>query len=143
MFKYKRDNPLNSHQSLKQYNFRGNCNHLNLIEIARKLRRSETTAEAIFWSRLRGRRWRKLKFRRQHQIGEFIVDFYCDELRLVIELDGGIHLTSLVSRRDREKEEYLNSIGMNIIRIANSVIVKNVDAALHYVSERIDELATK
>jgi very-short-patch-repair endonuclease len=63
----------------------------SIQEQARQLRKEMTPAEQILWDRLRGRRFQGLKFRRQHPLGRFIVDFYCAEHRLVIELDGGIH----------------------------------------------------
>lgn len=61
-------------------------------EQARQLRREMTPAERVLWDRLRNRRFLGLKFRRQHPLGRFIADFYCAEHRLVIELDGDVHL---------------------------------------------------
>src|SRR5690606_1794412 len=68
--------------------YRGNLKYSGLIEEARELRKKQTKAEEIFWQLVRNRKFNNLKFRRQHQIGNYIADFYCVELRLVIEFDG-------------------------------------------------------
>lgn len=70
---------------------------------ARALRKTSTDAEALFWSRLRNRQFRNLKFRRQVPLGQYIVDLYCHELQLVIELDGGQHSEEV----DRTRTQWL------------------------------------
>ena len=75
------------------------CAYPFVQQNAKELRQSLTPAERILWERLRDRRLSSLKFRRQHPIGAFIVDFYCPAARLVIEIDGGIHLGAGRSRR--------------------------------------------
>jgi very-short-patch-repair endonuclease len=75
-------------------------NQRHNVTAARDLRAHETSVEDLLWEELRGRRLDGMKFRRQHPIGAFVVDFCCAESRLVIELDGGIH----VEQRDQDAE---------------------------------------
>ncbi|MFL5803128.1 MAG: endonuclease domain-containing protein [Roseiflexaceae bacterium] len=81
---------------------------------ARQLRQEQTASEALLWEQLRARRLGGYKFRRQHALGRFIVDFYCAEHRLIIELDGPIHTQQ--HERDEAREEALNIQGYTISR---------------------------
>ena len=101
----------------------GDADHLNL---KRQLRSEMTTAEARLWSRLRARQCQGLKFRRQHGIGPYIVDFYCPEKSLVIEVDGDIHARQHQIVRDGRRETYLKSLGLQVIRYMNEDILKNL-----------------
>jgi very-short-patch-repair endonuclease len=83
-----------------------------IFENARKLRKQETSAEIRLWKILRNRSLANLKFRRQHPINRFIVDFYCHSLLLVIEIDGDIHLLEEIKQYDMEREERLKSLGL-------------------------------
>lgn len=114
-------------------NYRGGAAYSSLVERARELRKSQTTAEEILWELLRDRRFLGLKFRRQHQIGQFIADFYCDERKLVIEVDGSVHEQEEVKEQDRVKEEYLRSLSMTVVRILNEEIVKNPSRAFEKI----------
>ena len=76
------------------------------------------------WQSLRRGRTAKVKFRRQHAIDRFIVDFYCVQARLVIEIDGPIH-DSLVAA-DRERQDYLESLGLKVVRFSNAEVLDNV-----------------
>jgi very-short-patch-repair endonuclease len=89
------------------------------------LRRNQTKAELVVWKLLRNRNIHNLKFRRQHPIGPFIADFYCHELRLVIEVDGGIHSDSEVRIADQRRERYLGGLGLKIVRISNEDVFRN------------------
>ena len=77
------------------------------FKYANELRESSTDAEKILWQKLKAKKFFNLKFRRQHPINQFIVDFYCDILKLVIELDGGYHNIPEVKERDEERENML------------------------------------
>lgn len=94
------------------------------------MRKQATPAEKIFWEIVRNRNFLDLKFRRQHQIGDYIVDFYCNEMKLIIELDGEVHEASKVKKKDRKRDSYLKSSGMNIIRIRNEEILNNIESVL-------------
>jgi very-short-patch-repair endonuclease len=88
-----------------------------IIDVARELRKNQTPAESLLWERLRNRRSNGLKFRRQHHIGRYIVDFYCAELRLVIELEGGIRQTPDQKEYDENRFDFLEANDMNILRL--------------------------
>ena len=88
---------------------------------ARRLRRDQTDAEKAIWRMLRNRQFAALKFRRQHPIGRYFVDFYCHEKRLVIEIDGGQHSVA----RDRERTEYLDARRLTVLRFWNNEVLAN------------------
>jgi len=91
--------------------------------LRRKLRRDITAAEKILWRRLRANRF-GFKFRRQFGIGKYIVDFYCPQLKLAIEIDGATHGTEDELERDKTKEDFLISLGVKLKRYLN-VELKN------------------
>jgi very-short-patch-repair endonuclease len=93
----------------------GRMNYL----IARDLRKRQTPAEKVLWRTLRDRRLRGLKFRRQFPIDPFVADFCCWEIRLIVELDGGIHAEPQQAARDRERDAFLRGSGFTILRFPN------------------------
>jgi very-short-patch-repair endonuclease len=105
------------------------------VEIARKLRREMTPAECILWKELRARRFRGLKLRRQAPLGEYIVDFLSMPLRLIIEVDGGIH--DHQKEEDKAREEYLCSHGFTILRIRNENIYADLPEVLMQIEKEI------
>ncbi len=106
----------------------------DLVHLARKLRREQTPAEEILWALIRGRKLLNLKFRRQQQIGVFIADFYCHQARLVIELDGGIHLTPEQADRDRNREVYLRENRLRVLRFTNDQILEDPESVLRGIA---------
>lgn len=107
--------------------------HRDNVPAARRLRRPLTDAEARVWERVRNRGFRGLKFRRQHPIGALVADFYCAELALILEVDGGIHLEPEQYARDRERELVLTALGLRVVRITNAQVMTDLDAALDRV----------
>ncbi len=110
------------------------------LRAAGMLRKNMTLAEIILWKKLKDRRIFKVKFRRQHPINFFIVDFYCHEYKLVIETDGDIH-------NDIEKAEYdigrtaeLERYGIKVIRFTNEQVIHNLDLVIIEISNVISEL---
>jgi very-short-patch-repair endonuclease len=99
-----------------------------LVEQAKALRKRMTEEERTLWQALRGNRLKGLHFRRQQLIDSFIVDFYCHAAALVVEVDGGIHVTQV--DYDAERDSILESRGLNIIRISNEKVRNNLDAVL-------------
>jgi very-short-patch-repair endonuclease len=95
---------------------------------AKELRQCMTPAEQILWERLRDGRLSGFKFRRQHPIRSYIVDFYCAEARLIIEIDGGIHLEQLESDALRTQE--LEAQGYQVIRFTNEQVAGNPESVL-------------
>ena len=98
---------------------------------ARQLRHDATPAEQILWERLRHRQLHGLKFRRQHPIGEFIVDFYCAEHKLIIELDGAVHAHQ--RERDQERADILERQGYHVLRIKNAEIEQDIEDVLQRI----------
>ena len=95
---------------------------------AKELRKAQTPAEQILWARLRNRGLCGLKFKRQHALGPFIADFYCAQHRLVVELDGGIHLGR--AEQDTERTAQLADHGYKVLRLRNEEVEINVEIAL-------------
>ena len=91
------------------------------FEKARRLRSQETTAELILWEHLKGKQFHGLKFRRQHPIETFIVDFYCHQAKLVIELDGKIHLKN--KDADKLRSDEIEKYGIKVLRFTNEEII--------------------
>ena len=96
----------------------------------RALRGRATDAERILWRLLRMRQFVGLKFRRQHPVGPYIVDFYCADRRLAVELDGGQHFTVEGLAYDRRRAEYLAARGIRVVRFTNSELFENAEGVL-------------
>jgi very-short-patch-repair endonuclease len=92
------------------------------LDRRRDLRRHATDAEAALWSELRDRRLAGFKFRRQHPCGPYILDFYCAEAALAIELDGGQHYEEAVAAYDEERTAFVRWRGIEVLRFPNDVI---------------------
>src|SRR5262245_22875626 len=105
--------------------------HPKLQSQARELRRSMTPAEVILWRKLRNRRFDNFKFRRQHVIGGFIVDFYCLQASIVIELDGETHLGK--ECLDETRLAIIEKHDVKVLRFWNHQIYEDLDAVLEYV----------
>jgi very-short-patch-repair endonuclease len=109
----------------------------------RELRQESTTAETAAWWLLRNRQVRGLKFRRQCPLGGFVVDFYCPEARLVIELDGSVHAQPSQMRKDRAKDRWLRVMGLNVLRVPNGLVLEDPEAFRRKVGEAAGERQKK
>lgn len=106
------------------------------IHRCRELRKKQTKAEQIFWQAVRDRRFCNLKFSRQYPIHFiwndkrkfFVADFYCDRLKLVIEIDGMVHLSQ--KDKDKIRSFIINTLGLRVIRIQNEAVLKNIDGVM-------------
>ena len=105
-----------------------------LFQFARANRQSHTETEKLLWMNLRGRRLKGYKFRRQHPLEKFIVDFYCSESRLAIELDGGYHDEAGQSEIDAQRTLELNAVGIQVIRFKNREVIENMASVLKRIS---------
>lgn len=105
-----------------------------LIARARQLRREATAAESLLWELLRDRRLLGRKFRRQHPIGQFIADFFCDDARLIIEIDGAVHREPTQQERDRLREEILREHGFAMLRFTNDQILDRTEQVLREIA---------
>lgn len=110
-----------------------------IFQRAEELRNSMTSAERIIWKHIHINEW-KLKFRRQHPIANYVVDFYCHQLRLVIEVDGDIHDLEDVKQNDIEREETLRSLGLHVIRFKNEEVYKKANDVLRVIDETVKNL---
>ena len=95
---------------------------------ARDLRKAQTPAEQTLWYRLRGRQLNGRKWRRQQVIEPYIVDFFCAEVRLVVEVDGDVH--AFQEERDIRRQAYLESQGLKVVRFTNNDVMKNLEGVL-------------
>lgn len=120
--------------------YRGGLYFSGLVERARELRQQQTPAEQILWEILRDRQFLALKFRRQHQIGNYIADFYCHDKQLIVELDGEIHVRSDVKEKDKKRDLFLTSLGFNVLRLSNDLILDNPDQALQQIAASVGEI---
>lgn len=109
---------------------------LDLIEFARKLRDEAPDAEAYLWSCLPDRRVNRRKFRRQHPVAPYVLDFYCAELRLAIELDGGQHNDAEGKTRDAAREVFLQAKGIQTLRFTNHEMLRETDSVLSVIWDR-------
>jgi very-short-patch-repair endonuclease len=101
-----------------------------LVKKARELRGNMTLAEIILWSRIRSKKIDGFKFRRQQPIFDYVVDFYCDELRLIIEVDGEIHSLQDEVEFDVKRDKLLNINGYHILRLNNLEIQTDINSAI-------------
>ena len=101
-----------------------------------------TGPETRLWSRLRARQLQGLKFRRQHGIGPYIVDFYCPEQSLVIEVDGDSHADADQMLKDQLRDRYFQSLGLRVIRYFKDDMMKNLDGVLEDVAKRLSSGST-
>ena len=102
------------------------------------LRRNQTFAEGILWKFLKTRKFNNLKFRRQHPIDNYIVDFYCKEKNLIIEIDGPLHEDDDKIVKDSIRQKYLESKGYKIIRFKEKEISRNTDNFVEILSQYLD-----
>ena len=107
---------------------------------ARRLRRRQTDAESRLWHHLRARRLGGRKFRRQHTIDKYIVDFYCDEARLVIELDGGGHNEPGQRDYDRQRTVALEELGLRVLRFWNDEVLLQTELVLAVILEALENV---
>jgi very-short-patch-repair endonuclease len=107
---------------------------------ARHLRKNVTNAEQKIWFYLRRNQLSNLYFRRQTPVGPYILDFYCHELGLAIELDGGQHDDDQHRTRDAHRTQWLQQQGIFVIRFWNNDVMRNIEGVLQMLSVHIEEL---
>src|SRR6266403_2926750 len=108
----------------RQRQYRGGYQVAGLVTLARELRKQQTPAEDLLWQLLRDRQLLGFKFRRQHQLGDYIADFFCREANLIIECDGEIHRNE-AWHHDQNRDAYMINLGFRILRIANERILND------------------
>ncbi len=112
-------------------------NRKSMKEIRRHLRRSLTPAEATLWKALQGSKLAGKKFRRQHSIGNYVVDFYSPECRLAVELDGERHFNSIASEYDVRRTEFLSRHNIRVLRFENRAVFEHPDGVLEAIRKHL------
>ncbi|MBE9198585.1 endonuclease domain-containing protein [Nodularia sp. LEGE 06071] len=101
------------------------------------MRRELTPAEKQLWQKLRNQQVLGFKFRRQHAIDRFIVDFYCGEVQLVVEVDGEIH--DYTPEKDAIRQEFLQSLGLRVVRFKNEDVLQSIEEVLAEIVRWLQE----
>ena len=113
----------------------------SVVERARNLRREQTPAEQRLWSALRHRQLAGLKFRRQHPYGQFILDLFCVEYQLAVEVDGDVHLDLERAAHDAERSEFLVQRGIRVLRFTNEEVEQHLPDVLRKIVESTSPLS--
>jgi len=113
--------------------YRGGYQAAGLTQRAREVRSVQTSAEAVLWKILRNRQLLGFKFRRQHQFGDYVADFYCHEGRLVIECDGWVHSENEQWQHDQARDAYLLSQGLHVLRFTNDEVLNDLETVIEKI----------
>ena len=116
---------------------------IEMLDRAHSLRLNYTDSEDMLWQIVRNRQIGGLKFRRQHALGKFVADFYCHEAQLILEVDGGIHLSASQKEKDSDKTFELESIGLKIIRFTNNEVKFKQDIVKNKILDFIKQKNVK
>ena len=106
---------------------------------ARELRNKLTPAEQVFWLRLKDQ-FRGYKFRRQHPISIYIVDFYCHKLKLVIEIDGSVHDSEEAKLNDEKRQNDLENMNLTVIRFTNNQVKNEIELVIEKIFSTIEKI---
>lgn len=109
---------------------------------AKQLRKNMTEAEKELWSKIRMDKLNGFQFRRQHPLNIFIADFYCARLKLVIEVDGGIHQMEKQAEYDMGRDSFMQDKGITVLRFTNEEVMTNIDNVLKQISVTANSLLT-
>ena len=116
-------------------NYKKIFNKKELEHRRKELRNNSSYAEVFFWQQIKKGQLEGRKFRRQTSIGSYIVDFYCPEEKIVVELDGEVHFNEEARKYDKERTEYLESIGLRVIRFENQDVLKNTEYVMNTIKK--------
>jgi len=112
-------------------------------QAAETLRKRATPAEALLWQALRGRACGGMKFRRQHAVGPFILDFYCPEARLAVEVDGEIHDSLDAQEHDSLRSEHLERYGYRVLRVRNVEVLTDLPGVLALIARAGEDVCVR
>jgi very-short-patch-repair endonuclease len=110
-------------------------NRKNEKEKRRVLRNEPTQAETLLWNLLKNKQVGGYKFRRQYSVEPYIIDFYCPSLKLAIEVDGPIHQVNDQPEYDRERQQYIETFGIQFLRFTNEEVYRNIDLVLNVIAQ--------
>ena len=123
--------------------FQGNLNFgakREIFENAKELRKKETEAEKAFWKAVRLRRLDGLKIRRQHPVKQFILDFYCHEYLLGIEIDGSVHENEEAKDYDLNRTAEIENLGITILRFKNEEVLSKLPKVINEIRKKVEQL---
>ncbi|MEI6947656.1 endonuclease domain-containing protein [Paraflavisolibacter sp. H34] len=113
-----------------------------IFENARNLRHRLTKAEALLWEKLRNRRLKALKFRRQHPVDQFVLDFYCPDHKIAVELDGSAHEGSEAQLYDAARTKKLEQLGIHVIRFSNDEVEKDIHIVMRKITDFVKRITS-
>jgi very-short-patch-repair endonuclease len=108
-------------------------NNPNQITQRRQLRKNLTSPEQRLWTKIRKQQL-GVRFRRQHGIGRYIADFYCADWALIVELDGDSHFTPQAAQYDAERDRFMRSLGLTVLRFSNRDVLQDIESVLERIS---------
>ena len=117
-------------------------NYMMLKEFAEKMKKNPTEAEALLWRHLQGR-VNGFRFRRQYIIGDYIADFVCLPLGLIVEVDGGYHYSGGMIVHDAIRSEELNNMGFDVIRFTNEEVIQEPSEVVSQIIERMNHISNE
>jgi very-short-patch-repair endonuclease len=109
----------------------------NLKQRSQQLRDNLTDAEKHLWSKIRMKQLKGLWFYRQKPLGVYIADFYCPKAKMVIEVDGGQHFTNETVEYDKVRNEYMESIGLKVLRFTNMEVLGNIEGVFEVIEQNL------
>ena len=112
-------------------------NTLKLKDTRKVLRKNQTKPEEIFWNKVRVKQFHWLKFRRQHSIWRYILDFYCNELKICVEIDWDNHFEEDTKEYDKIRTEFLETAWIKVIRYTNKEIIENTEGVLYNLEKEL------
>jgi very-short-patch-repair endonuclease len=115
-------------------------NFVHNIPAAKALRKPQTPTESLLWNELRDRRFQGLKFRRQHAVRNFVLDFYCHELRLAVEVDGGVHESPAARLADSARQAELEAEGIRFFRVPAWKVEREIAAVLADLASAVEAI---
>lgn len=118
-------------------------NRKELCEERKILRTFGTAAEAVLWTALKAKRLDGWRWRRQFSIGGYILDFYCPKAKLCVELDGASHFTPYGLEADAARTEYLNQLGIRVLRFENRVLKESPELVIGAIKDALNEISCK
>jgi len=111
-----------------------------LLRIAGELRKNMTVAEQMLWQKLRNRQVSGYRFRRQHPVRDVVVDFFCYQAMLFVEIDGKVHDTSYKEERDIERTKILKMLGLRELRFRNEEVINDIENVIRRIEAELSKL---
>jgi very-short-patch-repair endonuclease len=113
------------------------------LRLAGELRHAMTKSEKLLWQELRNRKLESLRFRPQHPLNEFIVDFFCYEAMIAIEIDGSVHDDSFQAERDDGRTQIINEFGIDVIRFSNDEVETDLNGVINRIKAKVKDRCKK